>query len=203
MYDGANVQVSERERFILACQPIIEQEVCKVGRRCCHLAQEDLYAEAMLHVVEYADQLMAAREPGAYVRITVRRLLNRYVWEHDSLIRTPVPHGRGRPVVSSHMCMSLDMPVDPSCGDSVVLGDLLAGPGQENEAGAQFLRQALEKLTEQQRAVLLARFGTPGARLRSFRAIAQEAGLSLGLVHKIVQEALEVLRYELAGEVTA
>jgi RNA polymerase sigma factor (sigma-70 family) len=192
MNDSACVHVlsSVYESVVELYQDVVTQEAWKAGRDCRWLAVEDLYAEAVLYLLTQIDYLEGARVERAYVRIMVRRYLTRYVWQHDNLVRTPRgDNGWGAPPA---VCLSLDGSED----EGVTLLDVLAAPGDQGQHYVA-LRQAIGKLTEPQRGVLMARFGGPGARLGSFRAIAQDMGIPLSSVHRLLQEGLAVLRREL------
>ena len=198
-YDDATVQsvTDPRERYILSSHDVLEQEVRRAARRCKHLTSDDLYAQAVLHLLETYEYSQAAGQYRGYIRISVRNFLARYTLEHDSLVRTPRAHDM-KNVHAPYACASLDSPVGEDGG--AILADLIPGPvSQGDEYGE--LRQALEKLTEIQRAALLARFNTSGLRLRSLRDVSKDVGLSLGTTQRTVEGALEILRRELVGEV--
>jgi RNA polymerase sigma factor (sigma-70 family) len=182
-------------QFLLSFLWVVEQEVRKIARRCRSLSEEDLYSEAVLHALERSEYIRAAQDPVPYLRIVTRQFLARFAWEYDSLVKTPRVHGsslHAEPVV----CISLDLPLQTD-EDAATLADVLPMPEGDAELASAALRQALLKLTDQQRAVLLARFGTSGVRLRSYRAIAKELGVSLGSAHRLADEGLAVLRREL------
>ena len=147
---------SLRHTLILSCLPMISRYAWGYRERIQHVELCDLINEAMLAIVEHADEALDKESPIGWLLTIGRYRIVEYVLTQDTLI----PHSRNH---SHYPVKSLDRPI---VADSAPLAELLTSDDLSQSNAVQkdyaFLYTALDKLSPARRQIIIQRFGLCG-----------------------------------------
>lgn len=129
-------------------------------------------------------------------RYYVRGVMWRYVWNYADPIKKPCTRGlEKRPAT-----LSLDQPLGEN-GDYTLV-DLVPAEVDDEAILLAGLHEALDQLPDVQRRVVLERFnGSKFTKIRAYRFLCKDFGLTAKATMALVDDALAFLRRELVGEV--
>lgn len=106
--------------------------------------------------------------------------------------------------------MSLDEPINTDWdGNELLLSDILGTDGDtvtgplEDDADHQLLREALDRLPERERAIMVMRYGLDGAREKTQKEVAELMGISQSYISRLEKRIVLRLRRDISRQIYA
>lgn len=106
--------------------------------------------------------------------------------------------------------MSLDEPINTDWdGNELLLSDILGTDGDtvtgplEDDADHQLLREALERLPQREREIMVLRYGLDGCREKTQKEVAELMGISQSYISRLEKRIVTRLRREISRQIYA